>query len=171
MAKIGRNEKCPCRSGKKYKHCCALVPREAVRPLTPEEKLKVTLKSSVEKIEQAAFDKKALFHELGVFVLYSTTAGDAWLYELTESDCVQLVRQGERLADPINEDAEVIEIDWAYTFDILEKQVVLTSYADRQQVKVPDAPAKQINAARKRIMKKFTPQQLQEVHLSKEEIT
>ena len=24
MAKIGRNEQCPCQSGKKYKHCCAL---------------------------------------------------------------------------------------------------------------------------------------------------
>ena len=23
--KIGRNEKCPCGSGKKYKHCCGLV--------------------------------------------------------------------------------------------------------------------------------------------------
>ena len=23
--KIGRNERCPCGSGKKYKHCCALA--------------------------------------------------------------------------------------------------------------------------------------------------
>ena len=23
--KIGRNEKCPCGSGKKYKHCCGLI--------------------------------------------------------------------------------------------------------------------------------------------------
>ena len=23
--KVGRNEKCPCGSGKKYKHCCGLV--------------------------------------------------------------------------------------------------------------------------------------------------
>src|SRR5271168_3226491 len=25
MAKIGRNEPCPCRSGKKYKHCCLVT--------------------------------------------------------------------------------------------------------------------------------------------------
>ena len=23
--KVGRNEKCPCGSGKKYKHCCGLI--------------------------------------------------------------------------------------------------------------------------------------------------
>ena len=25
LEKVGRNEKCPCGSGKKYKHCCGLV--------------------------------------------------------------------------------------------------------------------------------------------------
>mgnify|MGYP001815364088 CR=1 FL=1 len=42
MAKIGRNEKCPCRSGKKFKHCCALTEREQVKQLTPEQAMKVT---------------------------------------------------------------------------------------------------------------------------------
>jgi hypothetical protein len=29
MAAIGRNEPCPCGSGKKYKHCCLLKSRQA----------------------------------------------------------------------------------------------------------------------------------------------
>lgn len=38
MTKIGRNEKCPCRSGKKYKHCCInkkfpLIPKEGLAKL------------------------------------------------------------------------------------------------------------------------------------------
>ncbi len=28
MAAIGRNQPCPCGSGKKYKHCCALAPQK-----------------------------------------------------------------------------------------------------------------------------------------------
>jgi len=38
MAKIGRNQPCPCGSGKKYKHCClskAQASRVPVRPLEP----------------------------------------------------------------------------------------------------------------------------------------
>jgi len=32
MKKIGRNEKCPCGSGKKYKKCCALQPTDSKKP-------------------------------------------------------------------------------------------------------------------------------------------
>lgn len=28
--RVGRNEPCPCNSGKKYKKCCALLPKDAV---------------------------------------------------------------------------------------------------------------------------------------------
>ena len=42
MAKIGRNEKCPCQSGKKYKHCCGLNARAAAPQLSPEAALKIT---------------------------------------------------------------------------------------------------------------------------------
>jgi len=33
MAKIGRNERCPCGSGKKYKHCCLQEDEAAARAL------------------------------------------------------------------------------------------------------------------------------------------
>src|SRR5688572_17464939 len=35
MSKPGRNDPCPCGSGKKYKHCCLLNPKpQVVDPLT-----------------------------------------------------------------------------------------------------------------------------------------
>src|ERR1019366_487723 len=33
MQKIGRNDPCPCGSGKKYKHCCGEVQVASVRPV------------------------------------------------------------------------------------------------------------------------------------------
>lgn len=170
MAKIGRNEKCPCRSGKKFKHCCALRPQTERKPLSPEQQLKVTLMSAVEKAEAAAYANEATVIELGVFVLYSTKEGDAWVFELTDSDCVQLVDKGRKLQAPINENPETIEIDWSHTFAIKNKQMEITAYTDKAVSILPDAPTKEINATRKRIMKKFTPEQLKEVHISSEKI-
>ena len=37
MAKIGRNQPCPCGSGRKYKRCCGNRDREAHRPARPGE--------------------------------------------------------------------------------------------------------------------------------------
>lgn len=171
MAKIGRNDKCPCRSGKKFKKCCGLKPRESRRPLTPEEQLKVTLMGAVEKVEEAAVEKKASLIELGVFVLYSTEKGDAWLFELTDCDCVQLMSGAEKLNPPINENPETIEIDWSHTFTVKDKTMLITAYSDKAETQLDDAPTKEISAARKRVMKRFTPEQLKEVHISSEQIS
>ena len=35
MAKIGRNDPCPCGSGKKYKKCCLASDEAAARPALP----------------------------------------------------------------------------------------------------------------------------------------
>ena len=43
MAKIGRNEKCPCGSGRKYKHCCSRNPQVQERLATAEEQMKISL--------------------------------------------------------------------------------------------------------------------------------
>jgi len=38
MAKVGRNEKCPCGSGKKYKKCCLMpIPLPEITELTGDE--------------------------------------------------------------------------------------------------------------------------------------
>jgi len=45
--KVGRNDKCPCNSGKKYKHCC----------LTKIKENELPPKSKVEKVPERKFKR------------------------------------------------------------------------------------------------------------------
>lgn len=172
MAKIGRNEKCPCQSGKKYKHCCARK-IAAARPkqLTPEQAARVTLMSGVEAIQERAEKRENVSREIGVFFFYSTAAGDAWLLEMTDCDCVQLAKGGERLDPPIDENPETIEVNWSHQFKIVNRQLELTAYLDKSVTVLQDAPAQAINAMLRRIRKKFSPEQLRQVHVESSETT
>lgn len=165
MVKIGRNDACPCRSGKKYKRCCGLKPTEKRAPLTPEQAMKVTLMSGVEDIQAMAVKKTESQKELGVFYFYSTALGDAWLVEMTECDCVQVASKGEVLPPAIDENPETIEINWSHTFAIRGKQMEVTAYADKAVSVLADAPTREISAAVRRIRKKFTPSELKKVHI------
>ncbi len=165
MAKIGRNEQCPCGSGRKYKHCCAGNPLAGKRPATPEEQMKISLMSAVESISQAAAEGKPMLKELGVFVLLATAAGNSWLFEVTQSDCVQLVRDREILSVPIDENSQTIEIEWSHTFEIVKKEVLLTGYRDRRTEPLADCPVKELSASIRRIKKKIPPELLKEIHL------
>lgn len=165
MAKIGRNEKCPCGSGRKYKHCCSRNPQVQERLATAEEQMKISLMSAVEDINQAARDGKAILKELGVFVLFATSDGNGWLFEVTQSDCVQLVRDKEILHVPIDENPQTIEIEWSHTFEIVNKEVFLTTYRDRITEKLVDCPVKELSASIRRIKKKVPPEMLKEIHI------
>lgn len=166
MAKIGRNEKCPCRSGKKYKHCCANKAAAArPKPMTPEQVAQVTLMGGVEAIQALAEQREKASREIGVFFFYSTSAGDAWLLEMTDCDCIQVAKGGERLDAEINETPETIEVNWSHTFEIKNKQLELTAYADRAVTVLEDAPAHEVNAMLRRIRKKFSHEQLRQVHV------
>lgn len=170
MAKIGRNDKCPCQSGRKYKHCCARKAAEArPKPMSPEQAAKVTLMGGVEAIQEFAVKKEAASREIGVFFFYSTAEGDAWLLEMTDCDCVQVAKGGERLQAPIDENPETIEINWSHTFRIVNKQLQLTAYEDRSVTVMEDAPAQKVNAMLRRIRKKFSPEQLSQVHVREQE--
>ncbi len=169
MAKIGRNEKCPCRSGKKFKHCCALKDQRARPQLTPEQALKITLMSAVKEIQQDAVSRKVMSRELGVFFFFSTAKGDAWLMEMTDCDCVQVAQGGEPLDAPIDENSETIEINWSHTFAVRNKQVEITAYADKRVTILEDAPGWELKTAVKRIRKKFSEEQLKKVHLPQPE--
>ena len=169
MAKIGRNEKCPCRSGKKFKHCCALVEKEQIKQLTPEQAMKVTLMDAVKKIQEDAAHKKVMTRELGVFFFFSTAKGDAWLMEMTDCDCVQVAADSNVLDAPIDENSETIEINWSHTFKVVNKQIEITAYEDRAVTVLPSGPSKELRAAIKRIRKKFTPEQLEKVHVDSAE--
>lgn len=172
MAKIGRNEKCPCQSGKKYKHCCARKV-SAAKPaqMTPEQAAKITLTSGVNAIQEFAEKREAVSREIGVFLFYSTGAGDAWLLEMTDCDCVQVAKDGKRLDAPIDENPETIEVNWSHRFKIVNKKLELTAYSDRSTTIMEDAPAQSINAMLRRIRKKFSPEQLRQVHVESTEVS
>jgi len=165
MAKIGRNEKCPCGSGRKYKHCCALNPQVKERLATPEEQMKISLMSAVEDISLAAEQQRPVLKELGVFILFATAEGNGWLFEVTQSDCVQLVREKERLPVPIDENPQTIEIEWSHTFEIVNKEARLTTYRGRTTKTLVDCPVKELSASIRRIKKKIPPEMLKEIHV------
>lgn len=171
MAKIGRNEKCPCQSGKKYKHCCARKVA-AVKPkqMTPEQAARITLMGGVTSIQEKAEKREVATKEIGVFFFYSTAAGDAWLLETTDCDCVQVARDGQRLEAPIDENPETIEVNWSHQFKIVNKKLELTAYLDKSVMVMEDAPAQAINAMLRRIRKKFSPEQLRKVHVESGEV-
>ena len=165
MSKIGRNERCPCGSGKKYKHCCANNPQVEKRPSTPEEQLKISLMNAVESSVTAAEQKQQVISELGVFVLLSTNQGNSWLFEVTQSDCVQLASDGEALTVPIDENPETIEIEWGHTYRVKDRQMVLTAYSDKSETVLTDCPVKEVAASIKRIRKKIPKEMLSEIHI------
>ena len=165
MAKIGRNERCPCGSGRKYKHCCARNPQVEKRPSTAEEQLRISLMKAVETSVAAAAEKRQLIQELGVFVLLATTKGNSWLFEVTQSDCVQLARDCEPLPVPIDENPETIEIEWGHTYKVRDRQMVLTAYSDKSEMVMEDCPVKEVSASMKRIRKKIPPEMLSEIHI------
>ncbi len=83
MAKIGRNEKCPCRSGKKYKHCCAGLAQTAKPEISPEQRLKLTLMNSVQDIQEQAIQRRKTNNELVANT--AIPAIDVALPEITET--------------------------------------------------------------------------------------
>ena len=168
MGKIGRNEQCPCGSGKKYKHCCLLKEQAGVTPTpaNPQAAMKISLNSEIEAIVEAAKEKKQKIKELGVFILLSTTGGDAWLLEISDSDAVQLASNGEALEVPIDENPETIEINWSHTFDLSNKEFELIAYSDQSKSVMANYPTREVSASIKRIKKRFSPDVLDRVHVN-----
>jgi len=130
-----------------------------------EQKLKATLMNSVRDVQEQAIRRRKVISELGVFFFYSTRAGDAWVLEMTGGDCIQVVRDGNVLELPIDENSETIEVNWSHMFDFRNKQLELTAYSDKSIQLLPDAPSQEISAAIRRIRKKFSKEQLSKVHL------
>jgi hypothetical protein len=165
MGKIGRNEQCFCGSGRKFKHCCLLKQQVGLVPRSPEQAFKVSLIHEIEMIQKAAVEGRQKFKELGVFILFSTVDGDAWLLEITDSDTVQLARGGVALDVPIDQNPETIEINWSHTFAIPNREFEVTAYADRSVQMLAGYPTREIHASIKRTKKKFTAEQLGMVHV------
>jgi len=168
MGKIGRNEQCLCGSGKKFKHCCLLKQQAGQVLRSPEQAFKVSLINEIELIQKAAAEGRLKIKELGVFILFSTVAGDAWLLEITDSDGVQLARGGVAIDVPIDQSPETIEVNWTHIFAIRNREFEITAYADRSVQVLSGYPTQEINAAMKRIKKRFSPEQLSKIHVRPE---
>lgn len=167
MAKIGRNQPCPCGSGQKYKRCC-LTAENIERQQKQAKAAKVSLVTAIERIQQAAEKKVEEFFELGVFVFFSNGKGDAWLLEVTDKDAVQVAAAGEALKVPVEENSETIEMNWSHTFEVKDKQFYLTAYEDKSEQKLDDVPTQKINAAMRRVLKRYSKELLNQVHVSQE---
>lgn len=171
MGKIGRNEACPCGSGKKFKRCCLGKQLEKSANLTDVQKAQISLQNAISSIQEAASKGIQKVHELGVFVLFSTTGGDAWLLEVTESDALQVAANREILTVDLEENPETIEINWLHTFAIKDKKFITTAYKDKKVVEISDYPTHPILAAIKRIKKKYSPELLESVHIDQERLS
>lgn len=170
MAKIGRNDACPCGSGRKYKRCCLGKQQAVSVNLTEVQKAQISLQNAINSIQKAASQGVQKVHELGVFVLFSTTGGDAWLLEVTESDALQVAAGREILTVDFEENPETIEISWPHTFEIRDKQFIITAYKDKKVETIENYPTHPISAAIKRIKKKYSPELLESVHVGQEEL-
>jgi len=159
MAKIGRNDPCFCGSGKKFKKCCLGTQAKAV-PAVP------SLKAEVEKIQELAKTGKDTVLAVGVFILFATTGGDAWLLEVTEMDAIQVATGGEKIAVEIEENPETIEINWTHRFKFKDRQIVFTAYKDESETIPGDYPVHSIQAALKRIRKRIPAELLSTIHLN-----
>jgi hypothetical protein len=171
MSKIGRNEACPCGSGRKFKRCCLGKQQEQTANLTEVQKAQISLQNGINAIQEAASKGIQKVHELGVFVFFSTTGGDAWLLEVTEMDGLQVAAGKEILTVDLEENPETIEINWTHMFEIKNKQFVTTAYKDKKVEKIDNYPTHPILAAIKRIKKKYSPEQLESVHIDNEPTT
>lgn len=167
MAKIGRNDMCLCGSGRKYKRCCLGKEPAAAGSARQQAPQRVTLRSEIEKIQQSAVDGQGVVRDLGVFVLFSTKDGDAWILEVAESDALHVAAAGAKIDFELEENPETIAVEWSHTFAITNKQFQVTSYKDKQVRSYEEYPTHAIAAAVKRIRKKFSPELLDSVHVAK----
>ncbi len=119
----------------------------------------------VAKIQQAAQGLQETCRVLGVFILFSTKDGDAWVLETTEQDAFQAAAAGQPLPPPVQEQQELIEVDWSHTFALRGRCLVLTSHADGAAAVLAAAPVQQISAAVRRISRQYPAELLRQVHL------
>jgi hypothetical protein len=164
MVRIGRNDPCFCGSGKKFKKCC-LGTGASARPASTLPSVNV----EVEKIQESAKAGKAAVLTLGVFVLFSTAGGDAWLLEVTDMDAIQVARGGEKLPGEIKENPETIEVNWTHKFAVKNKKFILTSYADNSEEIRDDYPAHTILNMVKKIRSRIPPEMISTIHVENEE--
>ncbi len=163
MLKIGRNDPCPCGSGKKYKKCCLIKQANGEQIQAPAKKVTVT--EEVNILQKAATNKEETLKMIGVFIFFSTPEGDAWLLELTEMDALLVAKDGKKIEVEINENPQTIEVNWSHSFKIVKKDLVTTAYADKSVEVHTNYPTPTINSALNKIQRNFSSQLLDSIHV------
>ncbi len=167
MAKTGRNEPCPCGSGLKYKKCCLLNQTQVTQPTqTPSGNVKVTVRQAIDEIAQDAKNKLEKIKVMGVFVLFSTTLGDAWLLEITDKDAIRIANKGKLSEVELEENPETIMINWSHKFTSDGTKFVTTAYSNKRKATYEDYPVVKINKAIKQAKEKLSPELLKELHIT-----
>jgi SEC-C motif len=164
MVKIGRNEQCPCGSGRKYKKCC-LEKHQATSPGAQLQPQKISVKEEVAKLQQAAVNREETLKVIGVFIFFSTTEGDAWLLELTDMDAVIVAKAGQPIEVEINESPETIEVNWSHQFSVKGKTFTTTAYADKAEETHISYPTASISATIKKLQSRFSSELLEQIHV------
>ena len=169
MGKIGRNDPCPCRSGLKYKKCCQKKERDGEeRPVVPDSS-GISLSVEVEKIRKFASEKKEKVLSIGVFILFSSESGDAWLLEISDMDALKVSENGEDLEFKIEENPETLEINWSHRFAIKKKKFVVRSYINKSEETYSNYPTHRIISLLKRITSKLSPEIIDNIHIDNAE--
>nr|MBF0221017.1 SEC-C domain-containing protein [Desulfobulbaceae bacterium] len=163
MAKIGRNQPCPCGSGLKYKKCC-LKDKPITTTAAPKQKISVT--EEIKHLQELAVNRKESIKLIGVFIFVSTANGDGWLFELSEKDAVLVAKDGVTIDVDIEESDETIEINWSHQFVVSKGKVITTAYADQQEETHDNLPAAAIKDALLQMEKTFSSDLLNSIHLS-----
>lgn len=163
MAKISRNDQCPCGSGRKYKKCC--LQKSQSDQSTQLQAQKVSINEEVAKLQTAAANHEVTLKVIGVFIFFSTKEGDAWLLELSEMDAVRVAKSGEKIEVEINESTETIEVNWSHQFTVKDKVFTTTAYADKAVETYNNYPTASINATIKKLQSRFSSELLDKIHV------
>lgn len=165
MAKVGRNDLCPCGSGLKYKKCCLL--REERVPARAEPAPQEFVNGEIARLRDHAAARQPTFRLIGALAFFSTASGDAWMLELTEQDAVPVARGGEPLAVTVNETEDVFEVGWTHGFAVKGQLLVTTSYLDHAVASHEGCPVREIREAVERLRQQFSRRDLASIRVEK----
>lgn len=167
MANIGRNEACPCGSGKKYKNCCARDPAVIAAELSAIERQTPTLSAEIAKLRAKVNDRSAVMWTRGVFVFFSTEEGDAWVLEASGMDALQIAAAGRQIEVDVAQTDDAIEVTWSHQFSI-RRDFTVTDYADQSHTVFASYPAARIRALLGRARSSLPPEVLASIHIDEQ---
>lgn len=167
MANIGRNEACPCGSGKKYKNCCARDPALIAAEAGSADQAPPTLSAEISKLQQKVVEKNAVMWTKGVFVFFSTEKGDAWVLEASGMDALQVAVAGRQIEVDVAQTDDAIEVTWSHQF-MIRKDFTVMDYADQSRTVFADYPAARIRALLSKARSSLPPEVLTGIHLDEQ---